>query len=113
MILAVAYRRLGPIPSTSSSTGQTPSGDGELFTQDELELLIRTQAALSGAYRDAAATSGAELLAMWAASSDHALGSMDPWVFGFKSTVADTAGSFHPNELGMQAVADALTRLVG
>jgi hypothetical protein len=68
---------------------------------------------LGQAYRLAADWSGAELLAVSRTSSDHGLGSEDPWVFGFQSVMATTAGSFHPKEAGMRAIADELSRLVG
>jgi len=91
----------------------TPSGDGELFTDAELDLFLRTQAALAEAYRIAADRSGAELVAVSTISTDHALGADDPWVFGFQPVMAKTAGSFHPNEAGMRAIADELSRAVG
>ena len=94
-------------------TEQTPTGGGEVFTDDELALFLRTQEALGQAYRLAADWSGAELLAVSRTSSDHGLGSEDPWVFGFRSVMATTAGSFHPNEAGMRAITDELSRLVG
>ncbi len=94
-------------------TEQTPAGDGELFTAAELSVLLRTQAALAAAFRTAASRSGAELLAMSGISAGRGLGSPDPWVFGFRSTMATTAGSFHPNGAGMQAIADELVHLLG
>ena len=45
-------------------TEQTPTGDGEVFTDKEIALFLRTQAALGLAYRIAADRSGAELLAI-------------------------------------------------
>jgi len=94
-------------------TGQTPTGDDEVFTDDELALFLRTEAALRQAYRIAADRSGADLLAVSETSSDHGLGSDHPWVFGFQPVMAKTAGSFHPNEVGMRAIADELSRSVG
>lgn len=92
---------------------QTPTGDGEVFTDEELALFLRTQAALAKAYRIAADRSGAELVAVSLTSIDHGLGSDDPWVFGFQPVMAKTAGSFHPNEAGMRAIAYELSRAVG
>jgi lysophospholipase L1-like esterase len=94
-------------------TEQTPAGDDDVFTADELRIFIGTQAALNQAYRIAADRSGAELLAASTTSTDHGLGSVDPWVFGFQPVMAKTAGSFHPNEAGMRAIADQLARMVG
>ena len=94
-------------------TEQTPTGNGGVFTDEELPILLRTQAALGQAYRIAADLSGAELLAVSTISTDHGLGSDDPWVFGFQPVMATTAGSFHPNEAGMQAIADEMSRLIG
>lgn len=93
-------------------TEQTPTGEGEVFTDEELVTFLRTQAALQHAYDIAADRSGAELLAVSAISVNHGLGSMDPWVFGFQPVMARTAGSFHPNDAGMRAIADQLTQLV-
>ncbi len=89
-------------------TEQTPTGTGGVFTDEELPIFLRTQAALGQAYRIAADRSGAELLAVSATSTGHGLGSDDPWVFGFQPVMAKTAGSFHPNEAGMRAIADEL-----
>lgn len=91
----------------------TPSGDGATFTAEELAVFAHIQQALAQAYRIAAERSGAELLAVSAASTGHGLGAPDPWVFGFQADMATTAGSFHPNAAGMRAVADQLARLVG
>ena len=94
-------------------TEHTPTGDGGVFTDEELALFLRTQAALAQAYRIAADRSGAELLAASTISTDHGLGSDEPWVFGFQPVMAKTAGSFHPNEAGMRAIADELSRMIG
>ncbi len=91
----------------------TPTGEGEVFTEAELDLFLRTQAGLANAYRIAADRSGAELVAVSTTSTDHGLGSDDPWVFGFQPVMAKTGGSFHPNEAGMRAIADELSRIVG
>ncbi len=92
-------------------TENTPTGEGELFTADELAVFLSIQAALARAYRIAAERSGVELLTVSTASTAHGLGSQEPWVFGFKPDIATTAGSFHPNEAGMRAVADQLSSL--
>jgi lysophospholipase L1-like esterase len=93
-------------------TEQTPTGDRGVFTDQDVAVFLRTQRALAQAYRIAAELSGAELLAASAISADHGLGSDDPWVFGFQPVMAKTAGSFHPNEAGMKAVADELSRML-
>lgn len=72
----------------------------------------RIQEAVRQGFTLAAEDSGAELLRASDLSRDHALGSPEPWVFGFEANAARTMRSFHPNEAGMQAVADALVRLV-
>jgi lysophospholipase L1-like esterase len=94
-------------------TEHTPTGTSTGFTDQELALFLRTQAALAQAYRIAADRSGAEVLAASTISTDHGLGSDEPWVFGFQPVMAKTAGSFHPNEAGMRAIADELGRMVG
>ena len=94
-------------------TERTPTGTSAVFTEQELAVFLRTQAALVQAYRIAADRSGAELLAASSISLDHGLGADDPWVFGFQPVMAKTAGSFHPNEEGMRAVADELSRMIG
>lgn len=93
-------------------TEHTPAGDRAIFDAAQLQVFLRLQAALAQAYRTAADRSGAELLAVSTVSADHGLGSDDPWVIGFRADMATTAGSFHPNEAGMAAIADRLRRLV-
>jgi lysophospholipase L1-like esterase len=94
-------------------TERTNTGDDGVFTEEELPLFLRTQTGLRQAYRIVADRSGAELLAVSTTSIEHGLGSDDPWVFGFQSVMAKTAGSFHPNEAGMCAIADELSRIIG
>jgi lysophospholipase L1-like esterase len=94
-------------------TEQTAAGPGEVFTLGQLSEFLRTQAALAEAYRIAADRTGAELLAASAMSTEHGLGSDDPWVFGFVPVMTKTAGSFHPNEAGMRAIAEKLSDMVG
>lgn len=116
-IVAAARERAGQarvvlVDYLTVVTDETPTGDGGVFSAEELALFGRTQAALSEAYRIAADRCGAELFAASTLSIDHGLGSGNPWVFGFQSVMAKTAGSFHPNEAGMQAIADGLSRLI-
>lgn len=91
----------------------TPTGNAEVFTAEELDLFLQTQAGLAKAYRIAADRSDAELVAVSTTSTDHGLGSDDPWVFGFQPVMAKTAGSFHPNEAGMRAIAEELSHIAG
>jgi lysophospholipase L1-like esterase len=93
-------------------TGDTPTGPDAVFDAEELSVFLRIQNALARAYQVAAERSGAELLAVSSISTGHGLGSSDPWVFGFVPDVRLTAGSFHPNAAGMQAVADELGRFL-
>ncbi len=93
-------------------TERTPTGDGALFTSAELSGLLHLQRSLGEAYRIASASSGAELLAVSAASSDHGIGSFRPWVFGFRANPEETMASFHPNRIGMEAVSDELFRML-
>lgn len=82
------------------------------FDDAERGLLLRTRTALEGAFERAAERSGAELLRMSELSRDHGLDSAEPWVRGLLTDPASSAGSFHPNALGMEAVARELVRLL-
>lgn len=93
-------------------TPQTPTGDGSPFTAAELAGFLLVQDALVRVYEETAVSSGAELVAVSAISTDHGLGSTSPWVSGFRADLATTAGSFHPNADGMRAVADHLLRVI-
>ena len=64
---------------------------------------------LNDAFERAAARSGAELVPVAAASEAHALGSVAPWVAGFRPIVRGIP-AFHPNERGMVAVAALIRR---
>lgn len=80
------------------------------FDQDELEQFLVIQTAIATVFRDAAARTGADLILASALSEGHALGSAEPWVQSFHQDMATTAGSFHPNEAGMTAIAAELER---
>lgn len=80
------------------------------FTEDELEALLAIQEAIGRVFRDAADQTGADLILASELSVDHALGSTDPWVQPFHEELTRTGGSFHPNEAGMAAIAEALER---
>ena len=83
-----------------------------LFDDAERELFRRMRTALEGAYERAAARSGADLLRVSALSRDHGLDSPEPWVTGLLTKPSLSAGSFHPNALGMERVAGELVRLL-
>lgn len=72
----------------------------------------RIQHGIAQGHQIAADRAGVEVLRASDLSVNHALGSIEPWVFGFQRTLETTAWSFHPNEKGMAAVADALVELV-
>jgi lysophospholipase L1-like esterase len=80
------------------------------FSAEELAAFARIGTRLAEAFADAAARSGADLLHASALGADHGLGSHEPWVTGFRPSMRPAP--FHPNGLGMEAVADALFRLV-
>ncbi|MGY4857365.1 SGNH/GDSL hydrolase family protein [Cryobacterium sp. AP23] len=83
----------------------TPDSIGSPFTAHERAAFLRIQSALGRAYTLAAERTGAELVRVSALSAGHALSSAEPWVFDFEPDMTRTAASFHPNELGMRAVA--------
>ena len=82
------------------------------FSGSEITRLLLIQTALAQAFLDAAAQSGAELIRASSISADHALGSPLPWVQPFNSDMKTTAGSFHPNDAGMTAIAQNLAALL-
>ena len=83
-----------------------------LFDDAERDLFLHMRESLEGAYERAAERSGAELLRVSALSRDHGLDSPEPWVCGLLTKPSLSAGSFHPNALGMERVADELVRLL-
>ncbi|WP_129360022.1 GDSL-type esterase/lipase family protein [Rothia uropygioeca] len=101
-ILLVDYLTI--IPADARARASLP------FTPKQTESFADIQAALAAAFRLAAERSGAELLAASELSRDHGLGTKEPWIFGFKSEVESTSGSYHPNEDGMLAVAHEIVR---
>lgn len=82
------------------------------FTAHELDQFLTIQTAIGTVFADAAARTGAELVRASALSRGHALGSAEPWVQPFHQDMTRTAGSFHPNEAGMTAIAVELERLL-
>ena len=91
--------------------GSGTSG-GTVFDDAERDLFLGMRTALEGAYERAAERSGAELLRVSGLSRDHGLDSPEPWVTGLLTKPAVSAGSFHPNALGMERVAEELLRLL-
>jgi lysophospholipase L1-like esterase len=86
------------------------SGPSTPFTEEELASLLLIQEAIGRVFQDAARSTGADLILASALSVDHALGSADPWIQPFHQELAQTGGSFHPNEAGMAAIAEELER---
>jgi lysophospholipase L1-like esterase len=80
------------------------------FTAEELGQFLTIQSAIRAVFSGAADRTGAELIRASALSVDHALGSPGPWVQPFHQSAKQTAGSFHPNEAGMTAIAAQLER---
>lgn len=91
---------------------ETAPTDDVPFEDADLDAFRRIQSGLERAFVSAAEASGAELVAVSAASRDHALGSPEPWVSGFIRAASATGGSFHPNADGMAAVAALLVDLL-
>ena len=91
--------------------GTTP--EAASVSAPDLDALRTVQAALESAFARAAERSGVELVAVSGLSSEHALGSAEPWVTGLVPTRRGLAGSYHPNAVGMRAVADALAAVLG
>jgi lysophospholipase L1-like esterase len=78
------------------------------FSSEETAAFGRIQDALIRGYEIAAERTGADLLKASELSTGHGLGAQEPWVFGFESSLERIGASFHPNETGMSAIADAL-----
>jgi lysophospholipase L1-like esterase len=88
----------------------TRPGPEAPFRQADLDRFRRTAARLEGAFADAAARTGADLLRASALSAGHGVGAAEPWVTGYRR--GGGAAPFHPNAAGMRAVADALAELL-
>ncbi|WP_198675902.1 SGNH/GDSL hydrolase family protein [Kribbella monticola] len=96
-ILLVDYHTLvGP--------GTRPRLDVPL-NEEQLPSVVLMAEGLAAAFAKAAERTGADLIAASTASLDHALGSPEPWTTGFRLT---RGTPYHPNEAGMQAVADLI-----
>ena len=72
----------------------------------EIEHFRSIGESLAGSYAAAAKVTGADLVKISALSERHGLGSSEPWLVGFRHNGG--AAPYHPNALGMQAMADAI-----
>jgi lysophospholipase L1-like esterase len=88
--------------------GSPPAADVVALTPTQQRAAAEVGRGLAGACRDAAARSGAELVAASVAGESHGVGSAQPWVRGFEVGVPSRGGPvpYHPNLLGMTAVAE-------
>lgn len=93
--------------------GPATTPEAAALGADDLDALRTVQTALEEAFTRAAERTDAELVAVSALSREHALGSAEPWVTGLVPTRRGLAGSYHPNAVGMRAVAHALATLLG
>jgi lysophospholipase L1-like esterase len=89
-----------------NSTPSTP------FTDDEVAQFLTIQRAIGRVFQIAATKTSADLILASSLSARHALGSAAPWIQPFHEELARTAGSFHPNDAGMTAVAAELERVL-
>jgi lysophospholipase L1-like esterase len=88
------------------------SGSATPFSDEETGKFLIIQSAVAEVFRSAAKRTGVELILASFVSSSHALGSPEPWVQPFHPDLAQTGGSFHPNEAGMAAIASELERVL-
>ena len=88
------------------------SSDATPFSDHEVGQFLLLQHAIDQVFRDAAARTGAEIVLASSLSEGHSLGSSEPWVQPFHPNLLMTAGSFHPNETGMRAIATELERVL-
>lgn len=82
------------------------------FSDEEIGQFLVIQSAISRVFGDAATRTGAELVLASSLSTNHALGSPEPWIQPFHQVLAETGGSFHPNEAGMTAIAAEIERVL-
>jgi len=83
------------------------------LSPDEIAACRAVGERLATAFERAAERTAADLVRVSALSADHALGSAEPWLAGWLGRWSAMASSFHPNEAGMRAVADAIAEHVG
>lgn len=92
-------------------TDDSKTGDGTNLTADQIKKFRKTSADLAGAYCAAAkARPEVTLIRTAEASKAHGLGSAKPWVtpFDLVSMMKGQSTPYHPNKIGMQAVADLI-----
>ncbi|TPG14125.1 hypothetical protein EAH86_18230 [Pedococcus bigeumensis] len=94
-------------------TNTTTTGDHWPLSPEQTASFRAIQDGIVEGYRITADRTEVEVLRASELSLNHGLGSVEPWVFGFQPTLEATAWSFHPNEQGMTAVADALVEFLG
>lgn len=102
-VVLVGY--LTVVPPTPNSLSSS------YFNETTYPALLNLQSALATIFSRAASQSNATYFDTVAYSADHGVGTGDPWVFGIRDDADGVDGSFHPNEAGMQAVADGLAQL--
>ena len=90
-------------------TGYGPAAPFDAGTLAEFRELGKQ---LDEAFEQAATKSGADLVRVGEASEDHAIGSAEPWVTGFKPSLTGAA-AFHPNAAGMVAIAELIEKQLG
>ncbi len=96
----------------TETTDTTATAEDWPFAPEQTASFRRIQDGIAQGFQLAANITGAEVLQASELSVDHALGSAEPWVFGFQPTLLTTAWSFHPNEPGMAAIAQKLGDLL-
>lgn len=90
-------------------TAGTGPGRTVPFSAAEVEHFRGVAAALSSAFREAAARTGADLVPASDLPQDHGVGAPVPWVFGLQP-LRRLGSSFHPTADGMAGVAEAVVR---
>ncbi|MGV9711621.1 SGNH/GDSL hydrolase family protein [Gordonia sp. NPDC003424] len=84
----------------------TPESPEAPFTPDERNAFRALARNLDGVFADAAGRCDADLIRVSELSRGHGIGSAQPWMRGYDPH--HFRWSFHPNEDGMSAVADAI-----
>ncbi|NOL40158.1 SGNH/GDSL hydrolase family protein [Kribbella sandramycini] len=81
------------------------------LNEEQLPSIAIMADGLAAAFAQAAAATGADLIAASAAGRDHAIGSAEPWTTSFGLRPPGVLGGvvpYHPNAAGMRAVADLI-----
>jgi len=78
------------------------------LSPEQIEALRALAKKLDGAFSEAARRTGADLVKASTLSEIHGIGSAEPWVSDFDGYRAP----YHPNAVGMQAIADELYRVI-